>query len=202
VLVGSVKRLSSTDVSYVVRAIGAATDDDHPVQIASSSPHLWPPKNIPNGLYRDVIRSRSYSQLLYYICSIFYSTALILQVILGAILTALGATSHTHGTAITILAAANTVNGGIIALLTNTGLPDRFLNDWNEFDDVETYLKEIIETGLVESDSSADDVVVGCYQRFQDAKTTIRKNKPASYVPTSAKRASGSASTASLLGAS
>jgi len=104
VLVGSVKRLSQSDVSYVLRAIGATADNDHPVQIASSSPHLWPPKYIPNGLYKDVIRSRSYSQLLYYICSIFYTAALILQVILGAILTALGATSHEHGTAITVLA--------------------------------------------------------------------------------------------------
>jgi hypothetical protein len=80
-------------------------------------------------------------------------------------------------------------------------LPDRFLNDWNEYDDVETYLREIIETGLVEADSSADDVVVSCFQRFQDAKMTIRKNKPASYVPTASKAAAGrSASTASLLG--
>lgn len=60
-------------------------------------------------------------------------------------------------------------------------MPDRFWNDWNEFEDVEMFVKELIETGLVDTDKKKEEVVAGCFVRFQTAKMTVRKNKPASY---------------------
>ncbi|QSZ29371.1 hypothetical protein DSL72_003885 [Monilinia vaccinii-corymbosi] len=178
--------LSEADYISILRRIGAIhpADPSQPVKIASSSP-FFSHRHLPQGLYREIVESRQKSQLAYYISSIFYSVALILQLLFGAVLTALGSSSAAkHGLAITFLAAANTVNAGLIALFNNTGMPDRFQNDWNEFEDVEMFVKELIGTGLVDTDKKTEEVVAGCYVRFQAAKMTVRKNKPASYSAT------------------
>lgn len=54
---------------------------------------------------------------------IIYNVRLMLQLLSGAALTGLGSTTNScgNGVAITILAAANTVNAGLIALLHNSG---------------------------------------------------------------------------------
>jgi hypothetical protein len=51
-----------------------------------------------------------------------YNICIVLQLLLGATLTALGSISAKHGLAIVILAASNTVNAGVMALLHNSGL--------------------------------------------------------------------------------
>jgi SMODS and SLOG-associating 2TM effector domain len=62
-----------------------------------------------------------------------YNICIVLQLILGAALTALGSISSKHGLAITILAAANTVNAGVVALLHNSGLRESYLSSlWDE----------------------------------------------------------------------
>ncbi|KAA8575291.1 hypothetical protein EYC84_004470 [Monilinia fructicola] len=175
--------LPDADYITILRRIGATHPDDpsQPVQLAGSSP-FFSPRHLPPGLYREIVETRQKSQLAYYVSTIFYSIALILQLLFGATLTALGSSSaDKHGLAITVLAAANTVNAGLIALFNNTGMPDRFWNDWNEFEDVEMFVKELIETGLVDTDKKKEEVVAGCYVRFQAAKMTVRRNKPASY---------------------
>ncbi|PQE12299.1 c6 transcription factor protein [Rutstroemia sp. NJR-2017a BVV2] len=178
--------LSEREYLSILRSIGAIRPDDpsQPVEVASSSPY-FPHRHLPHGLYRDIVLARRQSQLSYYISSILYSAALVLQLLFGAVLTALGSSSNKNGLAITILAAANTVNAGLIALFNNTGMPDRFWNDWNEFEDVEMYVRELIETGLVDTGKKKEEVVAGCFVRFQAARQTVRKNKPASYNGTS-----------------
>lgn len=66
--------------------------------------------------------SRCKSQYLFYLITTLYNTSIILQVLLGATLTALGSLSSKHEAPIVVLAAANTVNAGILALLHNSGL--------------------------------------------------------------------------------
>jgi hypothetical protein len=65
------------------------------------------------------------------------------QLALSAVLTALGSTSLKNGTPITVIAAINTSIAGILALMHNSGLPDRYRSDRNEFCKVEEYLKEV-----------------------------------------------------------
>ena len=55
-----------------------------------------------------------------------YNIAIVVQLILGASLTALGSISSKHELAIVILAAANTVTAGVLALLHNSGLREYF----------------------------------------------------------------------------
>jgi hypothetical protein len=60
-----------------------------------------------------------------------YNIAIVLQLMLGAALTALGSISRQHGLAIVILAAANTVTAGVVALLHNSGLRECLCFDLN-----------------------------------------------------------------------
>jgi len=105
-------------------------------------------------------------------------------VALGAILTALGASSSLNGIPITVLAAANTVNAGVIALLHNSGLPGRFRNDWNEFKKVEIHVVELIHSGIVRKDITVADAIERCWLMYREATDTVLGNKSESYIGT------------------
>jgi len=63
----------------------------------------------------------------------------------------------------------------------NSGLPDRYKNDWNEFDNVEMYLKELMESGIVRDGLGRDGAIEHCFDLYKKAKQTVAKNKPAAY---------------------
>ncbi len=136
----SVYRLSHSDHQILCQSIGAVSDDENR-RILHPTSFIYPPKGLPNGLYKDVIRSRTISQYQYYFSSFMFTSALVIQLLLGAALTGIGSTSAGTGTTITVLAAVNTVLAGLLALMHNSGLPDRYKNDWTEFDEMEMYLK-------------------------------------------------------------
>ena len=75
--------------------------------------------------------------------SIIRRILMILQIVLGAVLAALGSvdTRTSTATPITVLAAINAVDAGLLALMHNSGLPDRYRLDRVEFVKVEDFLK-------------------------------------------------------------
>ncbi|KAL2074145.1 hypothetical protein VTL71DRAFT_7923 [Oculimacula yallundae] len=180
----SVSRLSPTDHSIICQSIGALSDDENH-KISRPRSHIYPPKGLPNGLYKDVIRSRTLAQYEYYFTSLLFTAALILQLLLGAALTALGSTSAGTNLRITLLAAANTVLAGLLALMHNSGLPERYKNDWTEFDEVEMYLRELVETGIIQSGWTRDQTIEHCYELYRRAKGTVTRNKPTAYTTSS-----------------
>ena len=66
---------------------------------------------------------------------------MVVQVMIGAVLTALGSLPQREATLITTLAAVNTVGAGLIALMHNSGLPDRYRMDKAQFVQVEDYIR-------------------------------------------------------------
>lgn len=110
---------------------------------------------------------------------------MILQLSLNAVLTALGSTAYKDGVAITTVAAVNTLFAGILALLHNSGLPERYRSNRNEFAKIEEYLKEIIDTRLVLAEESVAEVMAACFDKFAAARQSVRNNVPASYVSAS-----------------
>ncbi|EPE35112.1 hypothetical protein GLAREA_10808 [Glarea lozoyensis ATCC 20868] len=177
------RRLSDADLTMVIHAIGGSHSTESQ-NVAHPTSWLYPPKGLPDGLYRDVIRARVGRQYMYYAFSMFFNASMITQLILGALLTALGARAKSNETLITVLAAANTIVAGLLALMHNSGLPNRYQNDWYEFDKVEAYIRELMNTGIVLKDQTRDEVVETCYSIFRKAKDTIAKNQPASYTAT------------------
>ncbi|TVY57640.1 hypothetical protein LCER1_G001154 [Lachnellula cervina] len=163
----NITRLSDADLTIVCHAIGASSSVESQARLHPTS-KIYPPKGIPNGLYKDVIRARHG-----------------VPALAGAALTALGSRATGQELAITILAAANTVIAGLLALLHNSGLPDRFQKDWNEYDDVESFLKELMETGIVKRGMTREDVVENCFAKFRRAKACVYKNRPSTYTASS-----------------
>lgn len=106
---------------------------------------------------------------------------MIVQLFIGAALTALGPHSFKDGTPITVLGAANTVIAGLLALLHNSGLPDRYRYNMVEFEELEDHIRELLDTGLAPADSAIDRVIAGCFVQFSNAKATVQANMPVTY---------------------
>ncbi len=99
-------------------------------------------------------------------------------------MTALGSSISGNNTVLVILAAINTIVAGLLALMHNSGLPDRYKNDRNEFDEVENTMRELMETGILKAGMTRDQSIEECFGLYRQAKKTISKNKPAAYATT------------------
>ena len=106
---------------------------------------------------------------------------MILQLLLGATLTALGSFADWDGTPITVLGALNTIIAGILALIHNSGIPDRYRYDMAEFEEVEDHIKQMLETGIVPADKAIDQALAECYDLYHNAKATVAANMPVTY---------------------
>lgn len=99
-------------------------------------------------------------------------------------MTALGSSITNNNTVLVVLAAINTMIAGFLALMHNSGLPERYKNDGNEFDEVENTMKELMETGILKKGVVRDEAIEECFEMYRQAKKTISKNKPAAYATT------------------
>ncbi|KAH7328274.1 hypothetical protein B0I35DRAFT_403674 [Stachybotrys elegans] len=155
----------------LVQAVGGVGDVENntPARITS---WIWPPSGLPAGLYRDVVTQRTKYFYMFHSISILRWTMMILQLFIGAALTALGSLSLRDGTSITILGASNTIIAGLLALLHNSGLPDRHKYNMLEFDLLQDHLKELLESRMARADMTIDQVVANCFHEYQEAKAT------------------------------
>ncbi|KAI0454757.1 hypothetical protein F5B21DRAFT_474049 [Xylaria acuta] len=164
------------------RGIGILKDEESEEVIRATS-RLWPPSGFKDGLYNDILYEKTKYTYYYHALCIFAWLLMLLQLALSAILTALGATSSNNGTPITIIAAINTSVAGILALLHNSGLPDRYRWDRDEFYKLEEHIKAIVDTGLVPAVHGVNDVLAECFDMFATALQTVQNNAPNMYTP-------------------
>lgn len=129
--------LSPAEWERVARGIGGLQDVGDGHVVVHPTCWYWPPKGLPDGLYRDTVMQKTKNYYQYHVLACIRWTLMISQIILGAILTALGSLSNTNGTPITLLAALNTVDAGLLALMHNSGIPERYRNNRVEFSKVE-----------------------------------------------------------------
>lgn len=135
--------LTPAEWDRFAHGIGAIREGDETHQVVHPTCWLWPPKGMPAGLYRDVVRQRAKYHILYSVVSTVKWYLMILQLAIGASLTALGSMDNqvNFRTAIVALAALNTLDAGLLALLHNSGLPDRYRMDKVGYAKVEDYIK-------------------------------------------------------------
>ncbi|KAF5624925.1 c6 transcription factor [Fusarium sp. NRRL 52700] len=138
--------LSSSEWAILARGVGGIRDieDNKPVHPTNS---FWPPRGIPQGLYRDCVYHRTVSSYSFHLIGFVRAILFVLQLMIGASITALSAGGQ-NDTAITVLAASNTVIAGLLALLHNSGIPDRYRYDKSEFQKVEDHIREVLATGI------------------------------------------------------
>lgn len=135
--------LTPAEWARVAHGVGAIRENETHTVVHPTC-WYWPPNGMPEGLYRDVITQRSKSCISYHLVSMLRWFLMILQIILGATLTALGSVQMEHGVPITVLAAINTIDAGLLALMHNSGLPDRYRLDKVEYCKVEDFLKVFV----------------------------------------------------------
>ncbi|KAL1838235.1 hypothetical protein VTJ49DRAFT_2869 [Mycothermus thermophilus] len=173
--------LDTTEWARVAHGVGAIHADDEAHHVARPTCWYWPPKRMPEGLYRDVVFQRSKYQVAFFTLGTMHWALMIVQVMVGAVLTVLGSLSVRETKVITILAAANTVGAGLLGLMHNSGLPDRYRMDKAQFVAVEDYIRSVLDTGIVEAQQTVEDVLNECYARFANARSTVLSNKPDVY---------------------
>ncbi|KAF9765298.1 hypothetical protein IL306_002385 [Fusarium sp. DS 682] len=173
--------LSQTEWTILARGVGGIKDTEHskPVHLTS---RWWPPRGLPPGLYRDCVYRRTVSSYSFHFIGFVRAILFVLQLMIGASITALSSGGF-DDTAITVLAASNTVIAGLLALLHNSGIPDRYRYDKAEFEKVEDHIREVLATGIVRADQSVQEALAKCYDFFNNAKRTIEANMPAAYAP-------------------
>ncbi|KAL7628109.1 hypothetical protein AAE478_002306 [Parahypoxylon ruwenzoriense] len=180
--------LSHDEWVQFCRGVGVFRDDESEEIIRPTS-RWWPPKGFRDGLYQDVLVEKTKFTYWFHSVGAVNWILMLLQIAMSAVLTALGSIPRKDGTAITTIAAVNTCVGGILALMHNSGLPDRYRSDRNEFYKLEEHLKSIVDTALVPADQDINDVLATCFDMFRDARQTVQNNIPASYTaaPSSSK---------------
>ncbi len=82
---------------------------------------------------------------------------------------------------------------GVLALLHNSGVPERFRSDRDEFKRVEDHVRAIVDTALVPAGEGVNEVLAGCFARYRAARQSVENNMPASYTPASAAAAAAAA---------
>ncbi|KAI1079474.1 hypothetical protein F5B20DRAFT_165966 [Whalleya microplaca] len=157
--------------------------DDESQEIVRPTSTLWPPKGFKDGLYQDVLCEKTKFTYWFYLLSAVRWILMILQLAMNAVMTALGSMAYKNGTSITVIAAVNTCVSGMLALMHNSGLPDRYRSDRNEFYKLEERLKSIVDTRLVPADQSINEVLASCFAMFRHARQTVQNNIPQSYTP-------------------
>lgn len=177
---GRFRFLSPAEWSILAHGVGGVEDAEahapcHPCSF------FWPPRNMPRGLYKDVVSRRMKFFYLYHGTSSFRWLFMILQLLIGATLTAIGSVVVPHGTPVTVLGAVNTVIAGLLALLHNTGLPDRYRHNMDEFGQVQDHIRGLLDTGIVPAEQTVNQVLANCFDLYQNAKATVSANLPVNY---------------------
>lgn len=176
--------LSPTEWSILARGVGAVDLGDLECQAPTtpSSSIFCPGRGMPEGLYKDIVIHRNKFFLYFHIVSILRWVGMLLQLFISAALTGIGSMDLDSGTAITVMAASNTIIAGILAMLHNSGLPDRYRYNQTEFEEVEDYLKMLLRTGVVEESMTVDQVLVECFNAYHEARAVTSRNDPAFYL--------------------
>ncbi|KAI0406825.1 hypothetical protein F4802DRAFT_612978 [Xylaria palmicola] len=178
----SFRLMSKGEWLQFCRGVGILKDDESEEVVRATS-RLWPPSGFKDGLYSDILYEKTKFNYYYHALCVIAWVLMLLQLALSAILTALGATSSSNGTPITIIAAVNTSVAGILALLHNSGLPDRYRWNRNEFYKLEEHLKAVVDTGLVPASYGVNDVLAESFEMFTTALQTVQNNAPSMYTP-------------------
>ena len=138
------------------------------------------------GIYGAVIREQKRKAAQHLALSILVYGAHFGQIVIGAVLTALGPDAGAHTFAITALGAVNTVIAGVLALIKGQGLPERLRKDEMEFRRLQDWIEEteaLLAVGVVGRDRKEAGLLVEVgFKKYNAAKASEENNLPENYV--------------------
>lgn len=120
------------------------------------------------GVYKSVIEQQRRKRMVHHTLGIVLYISHFLQIVLAAVLTALGPNAKNYEVPITILGAVNTVVAGVLALLKGSGVIERVSKDEVEFKKLQDWIEEteaMISVGIL--GRSRKDVGILVEQAFR-----------------------------------
>ncbi|KAE8367996.1 hypothetical protein BDV27DRAFT_123080 [Aspergillus caelatus] len=157
----------------------------HAGLLAEEAPTYQTFTDATDKLYKKLVQDESREWWQYRFVSMSFNLLAIVQVMVGASITALGPFGGQHLIAVTVLGAINTVIAGFIALLKGRGLPQRPRKNMLELRRVREYIEQkrtILQYrnrrfSRDEVDSLLEDVM----RRYDLAEEVIERNQPDTY---------------------
>lgn len=126
----------TTDTLSIFREEVGITDISH------SGPKSSKRRTARNiGIYRRVITAEKNARRQYYASATLINACLLLQIVFGSVLTALGAANGSH-LVITGVGAANTVIAGLLSFTKGQGLPNKLMQYQNTMRKVREYIEQ------------------------------------------------------------
>ncbi|KAI9792522.1 MAG: hypothetical protein M1816_002042 [Peltula sp. TS41687] len=130
------------------------------------------------GLWRRICQEEVQTAVKYSTYNSIVVVSLIGQLVLSAVLIVLGALPHDYHIAIAVLGSVNGVITGILALLKNQGLPERFQRYQEAIRDVRKDAERVarkLESGKVEVKA---EEVTALFEKFDRAQHDNQSNRP------------------------
>ncbi|KAI1741203.1 hypothetical protein F4680DRAFT_71054 [Xylaria scruposa] len=138
------------------------------------------------GIYRTVIEKQTRLIIQHALLQAFLYVVYFAQIIIGAALTALGATAAHYETIITILGAFNTVLAGVLALIKGSGQPQKLGKDRIGYRRLQDWIEEteaLLAVGVIGRNRREVGLLVeSAFKRYNAAKTSEENNDPDFYV--------------------
>jgi hypothetical protein len=138
------------------------------------------------GVYGSVLRAQSHKRVQHVLLDGLLYSSHFAQVVIGAILTALGPEAGRHAVLITVLGAVNTVLAGLLALVKGQGLPERLKKDEAEFRKLRDWIEEtdaLLAVGVLGRNRREVGYLVElAFKKYNAAKASEENNRPDSYI--------------------
>ncbi|KAL8685346.1 MAG: hypothetical protein Q9218_007823 [Villophora microphyllina] len=144
-----------------------------------SSRTVIPGRPAPNpGIYKRTVDEEAKAHFGYVLTTYVVNCFFLLQIVVGAALTALGAAGG-PSTAVTFLGAVNTIVAGILTYLKGQGLPARLEQSVHLLRTLREHIEER-ERELTEPDCTldVDEVVQSIVQMYKEVRQTAEDNAP------------------------
>ncbi|KAI8949359.1 hypothetical protein F4801DRAFT_403930 [Xylaria longipes] len=138
------------------------------------------------GVYRTVIQTQTRMIIQHALLQAFLYIVYFAQIIIGAALTALGATAARYEKVITVLGAFNTVLAGVLALIKGSGQPQKLGKDRIGYRRLQDWIEEteaLLAVGVIGRNRREVGLLVeSAFKRYNAAKTSEENNDPDFYV--------------------
>ncbi|KAI1351480.1 hypothetical protein F5Y01DRAFT_325300 [Xylaria sp. FL0043] len=138
------------------------------------------------GIYGAVIETQTRMRIQHGLLTAFLYIVYFAQIIIGAALTALGATASRYEHVVTILGAFNTVLAGVLALIKGSGQPQKLGKDRIGYRRLQDWIEEteaLLAVGVIGRDRREVGLLVeSAFKRYNAAKASEENNDPDFYV--------------------
>ncbi|RYP62507.1 hypothetical protein DL771_009715 [Monosporascus sp. 5C6A] len=138
------------------------------------------------GIYKTVIDTQGRKRMQHAALTAFLYTCYFSQIVIGAALTALGASTDQGKWVITLLGALNTVLAGVLAMIKGSGQPQKLGRDLVEYRKLQDWIEEteaLLAVGVIgRNRREVGRLVESAFKRYNAAKASEENNQPDMYV--------------------